>query len=103
MNVEFADEVAGIYFRSVWLANVGDVGTQHVHDYDHATFCGQGAAKFYANGAFQCVVTAGQAVKVGKGVQHHFEALQPRTLLACVHIAESAEAAQSVPLLQEVA
>lgn len=100
MSVEFADEVAGVYFRSVWLENVGDIGKQHVHDYDHATFCGQGAAKFYANGAFQGVVTAGQAVKVTRGVEHHFEALQPRTLLACVHIAESAEAAKAAPLLE---
>lgn len=102
-EVEFVDEVCGIYFRSIWLANVGDTGTQHAHPYDHATFCGQGAATLYVNGVYRRVVSAGHAVPVLAGETHSFEALQPNTLLTCVHIAKSAEAARSVPIMQEVA
>lgn len=100
-QVEFADEVAGCYFRSVLLENVGDRGEQHVHDYDHATLCGRGAAKVFVDGIYARMVSAGEAVLVKAGRKHAFEALQPGTRLTCVHIAESALAAKDTPLMHE--
>lgn len=100
MNVEFADEVAGVYFRSVILWNAGDIATQHVHDYDHATLCGAGSARMLVNGIFERMVAAGEAVMVRKGLKHSFEAMVAGTRLVCIHIAASAEAAKEKELLK---
>src|SRR5262249_17004324 len=91
LQVEFADEVAGVYFRSVLLETVGDRAEQHVHDYDHATLCGAGAAKVFIEGIYQRAVMAGEAVKIAAGMKHAFVALQAGTRLTCVHIQSSAE------------
>lgn len=87
--VEFVDEVAGIYFRSI-LINAGVVVPQHVHDYDHATYCGRGRAAMYVNGEFVMEVVEGRAVSIEAGKHHEFLALEDNTRLTCVHDARSA-------------
>lgn len=89
--IEFIDEVAGIYFRSIVLEKTGDVGEQHQHDHDHATYCGNGAAEYWVNGAWQCNVKAGHAIEVKAGQNHKFIALEDNTRLTCVHDVKSAE------------
>lgn len=95
MNVvEFVDEVAGIYFRSVLIKKEGTRIEQHVHPYDHATYCGQGSALMIVEGEIQGVVMAGQAVEIKAGLKHEFESLEENTRLTCVHDARSAESAK---------
>lgn len=89
--VEFVDEVCGLYFRSILLRNKGDVVTQHVHDYDHATFVGNGCAVAFIGDKCLGEFWGGQAVPVKAGYEHRFVALVPDTRLACVHSVESAE------------
>ena len=95
-SVELIEEVAGIYFRSVLLANAGDVIPQHVHDHDHATFVGAGKARLWVDGVWSADYEAGRAVEVKAGKSHVFQALEPNTRLACVHDVESAESAKKL-------
>lgn len=88
--VEFIEEVCGIYFRSILLRE-GDFVTQHVHDHDHATYCGSGKARLWVDGEWKCDVEAGRAVEIKAGCNHAFQALTKETRLTCVHDVESAE------------
>lgn len=88
--VEFADEVAGLYFRSVLLP-IGVKIPQHRHPYDHATYCGSGSAVMYVDGKRTRLVEAGQAVEIKANSFHEFESLENNTRLTCVHDTKSAE------------
>lgn len=89
--VEFVDEVCGIYFRSVLIPKAGMRIAQHVHDHDHATFIGNGAAALRVGGVMAGIFRAGEAVPVIAGQHHEFEALEDNTRLACVHDVASAQ------------
>ena len=80
----------GIYMRSVLLPLKGCTIEQHVHQYDHPTYCGNGSAEYWEDGALVGTVSAGGAVKVRAGKKHHFVALEDNTRLACVHDVTSA-------------
>lgn len=88
--VEFIDEVAGIYFRSVLLPEAGIKVPQHQHPYDHATYCGSGSALMYVDGKRVKLVEAGQAVEIKANHLHEFESVEPNTRLTCVHDTRSA-------------
>lgn len=79
------------YLRSVLLKKAGTVGEQHVHQYDHPTYCGSGSAEFWENGKMVGVVMAGGAAEVKAGQKHYFVALEDNTRLVCIHDATSAE------------
>lgn len=96
--VEFVDEVAGIYFRSILIPIAGTWIPQHVHKHTHATYCGQGAAAMYVDGEWVRRVEAGQVVEVKAGKQHSFRAIENNTRLTCVHDAKSAEEQKAIPL-----
>ena len=88
--VEFVEEKAGIYFRSILIPEAGTWVPQHTHDESHATYCGQGSAAMYVDGEFVLKVFAGHAVEVEAGKQHAFRALENYTRLTCVWDAERA-------------
>jgi len=96
--VEFANEVCGVYFRSVLLPFAGMSVKQHAHEHDHATYVGNGSVRLVADGVVMADYKAGEAIEVKAGVQHQFISLEPMTRLTCVHIAESAEAMKEIPL-----
>lgn len=87
--VEWVDEVCGIYFRSIVMQK-GDASEQHVHDHDHATYCGSGSAELFVDGLWERAITAGSAVPVLAGKRHLFVALEDGTRLTCVHDVASA-------------
>src|SRR5690348_9201064 len=89
--VEFVDEKGGLYFRSVLLPSAGTWIDQHVHDHDHATYCGSGAAVLYVDGQAIEIVEAGHAVEIKAGKKHAFWSVEPNTRLTCVHDVKSAE------------
>lgn len=93
--VEFIEEVAGLYFRSIVLECAGDTVPQHSHDHDHATLVGAGSVRMWVNGCWLADIPAGHAVKIKAATQHLFQALEPNTRLTCVHDASSAESLQS--------
>ena len=88
--VEFADEVGGVYFRSVLIKKAGARIPQHIHDYDHATYCGRGSAAMLVDGIHTRDVKEGEAVLVVAGKEHAFQALEDNTRLTCMHDAASA-------------
>ncbi|MGH7185166.1 MAG: cupin domain-containing protein, partial [Pseudomonadota bacterium] len=91
--VEYIEpDVAGLYFRSILLADAGTIVPQHSHDHDHATLVCSGAARLWVDGVNVGDKTAGQAFFVKAGARHLFQALEPGTRLCCVHSIESAEA-----------
>jgi quercetin dioxygenase-like cupin family protein len=93
--VETVEEVAGLYFRSILIPEAGTWVPQHVHDHDHATYCGQGAAEMYVNGEWVRRVEAGQAVEIKAGKEHAFRAIENNTRLTCVHDVQSAESVKA--------
>lgn len=88
--VEFIEEVGGIYFRSIRLAKAGMFVPQHEHDHDHATFCGNGAARAWADNEWIGDVEQGRAIEIKAGRHHTFMALEDNTLLTCIHDLSSA-------------
>jgi quercetin dioxygenase-like cupin family protein len=89
--VEFVEEMAGVYFRSVFLAYKGTTIPQHVHDEPHATLVGSGKARLFVDGRFERDIPAGHAVVIEAGKKHIFEALEDNTRLTCVWSLEAAE------------
>jgi quercetin dioxygenase-like cupin family protein len=89
--VEFVEEMAGVYFRSVFLAFAGTTIPQHVHSEDHATLVGNGKARLYVDGKFKQDIEAGHAVVIEAGKKHMFEALEDNTRLICVWSLEAAK------------
>lgn len=88
--VQFADSVCGFYFRAIFLPRAGMIVAQHVHDYDHPTYVGSGAARLYVDGKPAGDYEAGSAVPIYKGHRHAWESLKPDTRLACIHNVDSA-------------
>ena len=86
-------DVAGLYFRSVLLPDVGTEIPQHVHPYDHATYVGAGSVDLYVDGQWQALYESGDAIFIAAGKQHVFVSRHPMTRLCCVHHTESAIAA----------
>lgn len=85
MNVEYVDDVGGLYFRAVLLPNVGDRVPQHMHDHDHVTLIASGAARLFIDGEQKEDISSFRAIVISANKQHVFEALEPNTRLACVH------------------
>lgn len=89
--MEYIDEVCGLYFRAIVIPQRGTKVPQHTHPYDHATYCGSGAAIMYVDGVPTRRVYAGDVVAVAANRLHEFEALESNTRLVCVHDPRSAE------------
>jgi hypothetical protein len=87
-------DVAGLYFRSYLLPEVGTIIPQHVHDYDHATLVCAGSVDVNIDGVYAGQYQAGQAIEIQAGKQHVFQSVEPMTRLCCVHQTESAISAQ---------
>lgn len=92
--VEYIEEAAGLYFRSIVLEQFETV-PQHSHDHDHATFVGSGAARVWVDGVWKGDYIAGRAVEIKAGRKHVFQALSPYTRLTCVHDIASAESVKA--------
>ncbi len=88
--VEFCNEVAGIFFRSILIEKTGQIAGYHSHTYAHASFIGSGAARLHFDGVVQGVHFAGESVEIPENIAHSWEALQDNTRIACVHRSEDA-------------
>jgi len=79
-TVEFK---GGIYFRTLIL-NGGDIGGQHVHQFDHATMIVTGSARLWIGSEIEGDYKAGDIAEVKAGKIHVFEALEDNTRLTCI-------------------
>lgn len=91
VEVEFVEEIAGMYFRSYLIRQAGVRVPQHDHPYDHATYCGSGSAAVFVDGYHKDIISAGEAYLIKAHQKHEFESLVPNTRLTCVHDTRSAE------------
>jgi quercetin dioxygenase-like cupin family protein len=89
--VEYVEEVGGLYFRSLLLPQAGMRIPQHLHPYDHVTYCGSGSAIVFADGKAIDVIAAGRAVEVRANIAHEFESIEENTRLTCIHDTRSAQ------------
>lgn len=94
-DIEWIEEVCGLYFRTIVLNHSGDRVPQHAHDHDHATFVGNGSVLAWADGQPLGYFGAGRAVPIKAGAVHEFEAQEDNTRLTCVHSVESAESVKA--------
>lgn len=94
-DVEWIEEVCGLYFRTVLLKHTGDRVPQHAHDHNHATFVGSGSVLAWADGEAMGYYGAGRAIPIRAGVQHEFEAQDDNTRLTCVHDIASAQSVKA--------
>lgn len=89
-EVEWADEVCGIYFRTIVLPKKGDKVPRHSHHHDHATYVAMGSVKAWEEDECLGEFEAGEAIPMRAGYDHEFEALEDQTRIACVHAMERA-------------
>lgn len=90
LPVERIVEAGGIYFRSVTLKEQGTIIPQHVHDHDHVTLVGSGLVRGWCNGVCIGDRKAGEVFEILAGQSHVFQALEPYTMLTCIHNIDSA-------------
>ena len=90
-EVEYVDQVGDLYFRAIHLSQVGDMVPQHIHDYDHVTLVCAGAVRMVVDGEAVGDFKAFRAVTITANKLHLFQALEPDTRLACVHILKDGE------------
>lgn len=84
-------EACGLYFRSVILSDRGNIIPQHSHDHPHATFISSGRVRGWRNGEWIGDKGRGDAFEIEAGSAHVFLALEPDTMLTCVHSLDSAD------------
>lgn len=83
--VEYIEDVCGIYFRGICLANALEAVPQHQHDHDHATLVASGAVRVWVENEYLGDFASPKAIEIKAGKAHIFQALEPMTRLYCVH------------------
>ena len=76
--------VANVYIRSVEFLAVGDVMPGHLHPFDHSTLLARGRVRAEVDGQ-ATEFTAPAVIYVRADKVHRFTALEPGTLLYCIH------------------
>lgn len=83
--VECLMEAGGFFFKTYRLPFVDMFVPQHVHTYDHATLVLAGKIRGWRNGEWIGDKVRGQAFEIKAGDAHHFQSLEPDSMLTCVH------------------
>ncbi len=77
------------------FARSGDVVMGHAHTFDHITVLSSGAVRMECDGV-ETDFTAPHLIVTPKGKSHGFTALQPDTLLCCVHAIRTGDDVEDV-------
>jgi len=73
-----------VFVKMMYLLKEGDVVNGHAHTFDHITLLAKGRVVMRANGQ-EKEHAAPKLIVTPKGIVHEFEALEPDSLLCCVH------------------
>lgn len=76
--------VDNVFVKMMHVHFVGDKINGHAHTFDHITLLAKGRVIMRAKGQ-EKEHTAPKLIVTPKGVVHEFEALEPDSLLCCVH------------------
>ena len=81
--------VSNVFVRMMHFKEVGDIERGHTHDFDHVTLVGNGAIELTVNPdtdqAITVKFTAPQLVFIAKDKIHQLKALEPNTVVCCIH------------------
>lgn len=82
-----AQTVDNVYVRMMEFQKTGDKCEGHAHTYNHVSLLASGSVKATTVGDSPKVEThvAPKLIFIPKGVQHEFEALEPKTVMCCIH------------------
>jgi quercetin dioxygenase-like cupin family protein len=88
--VEGIHEIDGVYFRIYSVEEPFVLLPQHAHEYSHATVVCSGAVRLWRSAELVGDFRAGDVIEIRAGEKHHFQTLERRTRIACVHNMQSA-------------
>lgn len=74
-----------VFIKQLFIKEAGTLVPQHSHVYDHTTMLAVGAVRVWCDGRYIGDYVAPQPILIENGVKHTFMALQPNTLLYCIH------------------
>lgn len=76
--------VDNVFVRMMKFRDVGDCMDGHAHAFDHITLLSTGSVKMeHTNGVQE--FTAPHLIVTPKGIHHKFTALEPNTVICCIH------------------
>jgi|688.fasta_scaffold849149_2 quercetin dioxygenase-like cupin family protein len=82
-----AQTVDNVYIRMMEFQKAGDKCEGHAHKYNHVSLLASGSIKAKVRGDEATIEThvAPKLILIPKDVEHEFEALEPKTVLCCIH------------------
>lgn len=89
--------VSNLFIKLIRLDNIGDVEMTHLHEFDHVTLLASGSVLASAGALRTDTVdrsqefTAPHLIYIKQDTPHRFEALQPNTVLVCLHALKDEE------------
>lgn len=75
----------GVFIKQMYLAKRGNIVPQHVHEYHHHTMLAHGAVRVWIEKKNGRDYHAPCGIFIEAGRQHTFMALEPETVLYCIH------------------
>ena len=76
--------ISNVWIKLMKFAKIGDFVPGHFHNFDHGTVLSQGSVEVDIAGE-KTTFTAPEIIYIQKGVQHKITALEPNTVVLCVH------------------
>lgn len=87
--------VDNVFVRMMCFVQAGDTVTGHAHTFDHITLLSSGAVRMYCENVEKEFI-APHLIVTSKGKHHGFTALQPNTLLCCVHAIRDGDGVEDI-------
>lgn len=75
----------GVFIKQMFLRDAGMLVPQHAHVYDHTSLLAHGRVRVWKDGILQGDFQAPYPFFIEAKVKHAFQALEPGTLIYCIH------------------
>lgn len=75
----------GVWIKQMLIPKPYDIVPQHSHTYDHISLLAKGSIRAWKDGEFYGDFTAPEGIFIAAGVKHIFQALEPETIIYCIH------------------
>lgn len=87
--------VDNVFVKMMCLLRVGDTHSGHAHVFDHVTLLATGRVLMkHDNGEQEYI--APYLIVTPKGIKHQFTALEPKTMLCCIHAIRDGDAVDNI-------
>jgi quercetin dioxygenase-like cupin family protein len=93
-----AQTVDNVYIRMMEFQKTGDKCEGHAHTYNHVSLLASGSIKATTLGDSEKteIHVAPKLIFIAKNIQHEFEALEPKTVLCCIHAVRDGNSVDSI-------